>query len=294
MRQDVGISHLGLRYILGMEERPVILSIAGYDPSSGAGITADVKTAAALGCYAVTCITALTVQSTQGVFEVEPIRPQVVRETLYRLAEDVEIAGVRIGMLGSAEVAKVVTKFFRRYLHRNLVVDPVLWSSSGTALIDDHGMEFIRRWLLPLADVVTPNFSEASALAGEPPGELPGSWEEALPVLRQLAGKLHGLGSRVVVITGGHLPEANDFLSLCDSGTTVERVFPGGRIESRATHGTGCAFAAALTCGLAHGLSLPEAVQGAKNFVREAMTAAYPVGRGTGPLNHLFRLDTEK
>jgi len=273
-----------------MDSKPIILSIAGYDPSSGAGITADVKTAAALGCYAVTCVAALTVQSTQGVFEVEPVRPEVVRETLYRLAEDVEIAGVRIGMLGSAEVAKVVTKFFRRYLHRNLVVDPVLRSSSGAALLDQGGVEEVRKWLLPVADLVTPNMQEAAVLAGEAVDELPGSWEEALPVVRALAGKLHGLGCRGVVITGGHLAEANDYLSLRDSGGVVERVFPGSRIATRATHGTGCAFATAVCCGLARGRDVATAVGEAKEFVRQAMLAAYPVGKGSGPMNHLFRL----
>jgi len=277
-----------------MESRPILLSIAGYDPSSGAGITADVKTAAALGCYAVTCITALTVQSTQGVFEVEPVRPRVVQETLYRLAEDVELAGVRIGMLGSAEVAKVVTKFFRRYLHPNLVVDPVLRSSSGAALVDEQGIEFMRRWLLPVADVVTPNLQEALVLAGEPLGELPGSWEEALPVLRQLAGKLHELGCRAVVITGGHLREANDYLSIREGGGTTEQVFSGAHLDSRSTHGTGCAFATALACGLARNVPLPAAVGQAKEYVRQAISAAYRVGKGAGPMNHLFRLGTEK
>ncbi len=285
---------IDMRYILGMGARPVVLSIAGYDPSSGAGVTADVKTAAALGCYAVTCITAITVQSTQGVFEVEAVRPEVVRETLYRLSEDVEIAAVRIGMLGSAEVANVVIKFFRRYPHRNLVVDPVLRSSSGAALLDEGGVEVIRKWLLPLAEVVTPNFGEALVLAGEPPGELPGSWEEALPLARRLSGKLHDLGSRGVVMTGGHIVEANDYLSIRDSGGMSEQIFPGTRLESGATHGTGCAFATALACGLAHGRTLPQSVKEAKEFVRNAILAAYPVGKGVGPMNHLFRLDENR
>jgi hydroxymethylpyrimidine/phosphomethylpyrimidine kinase len=276
-----------------MGGRPVILSIAGYDPSSGAGITADIKTAAALDCYAVTCITALTVQSTQGVFEMEPVRPEMVRETLYRLAEDVEIAAVRIGMLGSAEVAKVVTKFFRRYLHRNIVLDPLLRSSSGAALTDNDGIQVIRKFLLPICDVVTPNVEEAAELVGVTPEFSWDSaeWEAALPEIRGLARRLHTLGSRAVVITGGHLPEANDYLSSSSETGAVERVFAGTRLDSRATHGTGCAFATALACGLAKGLSLPESAELAKDFVRKAITAAYPVGGGRGPMNHLFRLD---
>jgi hydroxymethylpyrimidine/phosphomethylpyrimidine kinase len=276
-----------------MGNRPIILSIAGYDPSSGAGITADVKTAAAMDCYAVTCVTALTVQSTQGVFQVAPVAPELVRETLYRLAEDVEIAAVRIGMLGSAEVAKVVAKFFRRYKHPNLVLDPVLRSSSGAALIAPEGVSYIRKWLLPVCDVITPNFDEAALLARVGPET---SWREdsagrALGALRVIAARLHDLGSKAVVITGGDLPEVVDFLSVRETARQRERVFDGHRVESPATHGTGCGFATAIACGLAQGRALETAVGEAKIFVRNAIAAAYPVGKGFGPMNHLFRMD---
>ena len=286
---------LGLRYIHPMAGKPVILSIAGYDPSSGAGVTADVKTAAAMGCYAVTCITALTVQSTRRVFGVESVRPEVIRETLSRLADDVELAAVRIGMLGSGEVAEVVAEFLGQLRPRNVVLDPVLRSSSGAELIDAKGIEFIHRLFLPFCDVITPNYYEANRLAGLEFGAIfaSHSYENALPEVRQVAAKLHDLGARAVVITGGHLPEANDFLSSRAADVTVEQVFPGSRIESEATHGTGCAFATALACGLARGFTLPMAVQKAKDFVRHAIVAAYQVGRGTGSMNHLFRLPSE-
>ena len=276
-----------------MDPRPVVLSIAGFDPSSGAGITADIKTAAALGCYAVTCISALTVQSTQGVFEVEPVRPEVVRQTLFRLADDVTIAAVRIGMLGSGAVAGVVAEFLGETKLPNVVLDPVLGSSSGMGLIDPLGLEVIRRRLLPLCDIVTPNIDEAAEMAGIGPitSSSPESWESTLPRLRGLAAKLHEMGCRSVVITGGHLPEANDYLSVQHTGGISEQVFPGERMESTATHGTGCAFATALVCGLAHGRILSEAVAEAKLYVRRAIAAAYPVGKGMGPMNHLFRVD---
>ncbi len=279
-----------------MASKPVILSIAGYDPSSGAGVTADVKTAAALGCYAVTCITALTVQSTQGVFGVEPVRPTVVRETLHRLAEDVEIAGVRIGMLGTGEVADVVAGFLREAKLTNVVVDPVLRSSSGAVLLNERGVEVVCDEILPLCRLITPNFDEAGVLVAGKSGKFPtpASWDAALPVLRILAGRLHDRGGRGVVITGGHLPEANDFLSLRGPEERFEQVFSGSRIESRATHGTGCAFATALACLLARGRDVATAVGEAKEFVRQAMLAAHPVGRGTGPMNHLFRLPPEE
>ena len=147
---------------------PVILSIAGYDPSSGAGVTADIKTAAAFGCYAVTCITALTVQTTQGVFEVELVRPGIVRETVSRLRQDFELAAVRIGMLGSGAVADEVASFLERERLPHLVLDPILRSSSGADLIDAGGLEVLRSLLLPLADLIIPNIDEAAFLAEVP------------------------------------------------------------------------------------------------------------------------------
>jgi len=255
-----------------MGNGPIILSIAGYDPSSGAGVTADVKTAAAMRCYAVTCITALTVQSTQGVFKAAPVAPELVRETLYRLAEDVEIAAVRIGMLGSAEIGEVVTEFLRRYKCPNVVLDPVLRSSSGTALAEPEAVDYIRKWLLPVCDVITPNLEEAATLAvvgpevnwREDPARGPGA-------LRMIAARLHKMGAPAVVITGGDSPEVVDYLSVCEDGGRRERVFSGEKLESRATHGTGCAFATAIACGLARRRDLETAVAEAKSFVRDAI-----------------------
>ena len=278
-----------------MASRPIILSIAGFDPSSGAGVTADVKTAAALGCYAVTCVTALTVQTTQGVFGMEPVRPETVRAILFHLAEDVRIAAVRIGMLGSGAVANVVAGFLRQATPKNVVLDPVLRSSSGAALIDADGVSVMRRELLPLSDVITPNVAEAAELAEMGGGTVPdtGAWEGTLR-LPGLAVGLHELGCRAVVITGGHSQEAIDYLSIRDGGETKEQVFFGTHLDSRSTHGTGCAFATALACELAHGRRLPDGVAKAKDYVRQAIAAAYPVGKGVGPTNHLFRLENQK
>ena len=289
---SVDVSGAGMGYILGMGTRPVVLSIAGLDPASGAGITADVKTAATLGCYAVTCATALTVQSTQGVYGVEPVGPELVRQTLSRLASDFTIAAVRIGMLGSGGVAAVVADFLSQTKPPNIVLDPVLRSSSGAELVDAAGFVVIRSRLLPLCDVITPNVDEAAELAGVGAQAISfaESWDRALPHLRRLAAELHLLGCRGVVITGGHLRETNDYLSVADGSRIREQVFPGVHLESPATHGTGCAFATALACGLARGHNLAEALQGAKDFVLTAMAAAYPLGKGVGPMNHLFRL----
>ena len=269
-----------------MGRPPVILSISGYDPSSGAGITADIKTAAAHNCYAVTCITALTVQSTQGVSESRPVDPEWVRRTLRVLAEDLEIAAVRVGMLGSGGVATAVADFLEETHLPNIVLDPIIRSSSGASLLDGPGQEILVRGLLPLCDVITPNVDEAAILAKAPPIAIDSSWEGALPHLRAIAERLRELGSRAVVITGGHLSAANDYLLYGGGGSVTEQVFPAARLESRATHGTGCAFATALACHLALGKPLPEAVRAAKEYVRKAIEAAYPLGRGVGPINH--------
>jgi hydroxymethylpyrimidine/phosphomethylpyrimidine kinase len=269
-----------------MKVPPVVLSIAGFDPSSGAGVTADIKNAFAHGCYAVTCVTALTVQSTQGVFGVQSLEPGLVARTLQALADDVEFAAVRIGMLSSRAVATIVAEFLEARKPRNVVLDTVLRSSSGADLLDEAGIEVLRRRLLPLADVITPNIEEAAELTGGQTVTTTAAWDELLPQIRAMAARLHSLGARAVVITGGHLAEANDFLSYQVEGRMQEKVFPGQHIGSRSTHGTGCAFATALACGLAQGKRLPEAVGAAKDYVSKAIAAAYPAGKGTGPVNH--------
>jgi hydroxymethylpyrimidine/phosphomethylpyrimidine kinase len=216
----------------------------------------------------------------------------LVRETLNRLADDIEVAAVRIGMLGSAEVAEVVTEFLRRYRFPNVVLDPVLRSSSGSALVEPDGVDYLRKWLLPICDVITPNLEEATVLAGVSHAKGLGedASDEPTEAFRTQAGRLHELGSRAVVITGGDLQQTTDYLSVREHGGQRERMFSGEKAESRATHGTGCAFATAIACGLALGQDLETAVADAKSFVRDAIASAYPVGKGTGPMNHLFRL----
>ncbi len=272
-----------------MPAPPVILSIAGYDPSSGAGITADIKTAAAFGCYAVTCITALTVQSSQGVFAVEPVSPTIVRETLIRLRQDFDITGVRIGMLGSSIVAAEVAGFLEAERLSNVVLDPVLRSSSGASLIDPPGLDLLRKRLLPQADLITPNRAEAASLAGADPPPPGSSWESAKPRILELAARLHGLGARGILITGGDLAEPVDFLSVQPrDGKHLVQEFGGEHLNSTSTHGTGCALATALACLLAGGTEISAAVAEAKKYVREAIRQAEPIGRGVGPIQHLY------
>jgi hydroxymethylpyrimidine/phosphomethylpyrimidine kinase len=275
-----------LRYSHAMKVPPIVLSIAGYDPSSGAGVTADVKTAAAQGCYAVTCITALTVQSSQGVLEMRPVEPDLVQRTTVTLAHDLDIAAVRVGMLGSAAVAKAVVNALGELDLPNIVVDPVLRSSSGTALLDGPGLQVLREDLLPLAEVVTPNVDEAAALAGVDPLPMESPSEDVLSWLSATAGRVRSLGSRAVVITCGHLKEPNDYVNYTQNRMLKEEILPGVHIRSGSTHGTGCAFATSIACQLALGKDILEAVRIAKDYVRRAIESAYPLGEGTGPINH--------
>jgi hydroxymethylpyrimidine/phosphomethylpyrimidine kinase len=265
---------------------PVVLSIAGFDPSSGAGVTADVKTIAAHGCYGVSCITALTVQSTAGVRRVEAVRPELVAETLQELNADMSIAAVRIGMLGSGKVAQAVADFVEKAEVGNIVLDPIMKSSSGSDLIDSGGARVVVERLLPLAMVVTPNADEAAALTGIAVTNL--------DQMRAAAIKLHAMGAPSVVVTGGHLEKAIDLLSFVSSRGVQQEVFKSDRQQSNSTHGTGCAFATAMSCHLACGRGLPEAVLLAKAYVAAAIAHAHPLGQGIGPVHHLYRMHQQR
>jgi hydroxymethylpyrimidine/phosphomethylpyrimidine kinase len=275
-----------------MRARPVVLTIAGFDPGSGAGITADLKTFAAHGTYGVACITALTVQSTLGVRAVEPLRGSLVRQTLDCLVEDVSLSGVKIGMLGSSGVADEVASFLTAQSgnieRARIVLDPVLRSTSGTPLIDENGVRIIRNELLKCVSWITPNIHELAILTGGYRGPLS---REQVPAaaaeLKRLAARL-GNDELNVVVTGGHLSQPDDFL-LTASG--AESWFPGEKIATTASHGTGCAFSSAMLCGLISGQGPEQAVAAAKAYVTEALRAAYPVGKGKGPMNHLFSFD---
>jgi hydroxymethylpyrimidine/phosphomethylpyrimidine kinase len=252
---------------------PVILTIAGYDPSAGAGVTADIKTISAHKCYGVSCITALTVQSTRGVKRVEPVEGRIITETLQELVNDIEIAAIKIGMLGSAEAARAVAAFLRRNKVAHVVLDPVIMSSSGAELLPKEGIQILREKMLDLTTVITPNIAEA--------GELTGKSVTGADQMKPAAVALHSLGARNVVITGGHLDPPVDLVS--QHGR--EPVFlVGSRILSTSTHGTGCAFSTSLACHLASGKGLLDAARAAKAYVESAIRNAPGIGKGNGPL----------
>ncbi len=280
------------------EKPPIVLTIAGFDPSSGAGVTADIKTVAAHGCYGVACITALTVQSTSGVKRVEAVDPALISDTLEELAADMEIAAVHIGMLGSAKVVKAVAEFLskapgarsgervQKARLPNIVLDPVLKSSSGKDLLDPAGTRLLVERLIPLADAVTPNVDEAAVLTGLK--------VQDLDEMKAASAKLHEMGASAVVITGGHLEKAIDLLSFTTPHGVEQEVFKAERQRSNSTHGTGCAFATAMACHLALDRGLAEAALLAKTYVTAAIANGHPLGRGIGPVHHLYRMTQQR
>jgi len=249
-------------------------------------VTADIKTIAAHGCYGVACVTALTVQSTAGVRRVRAVSPKLVAETLEELDSDIAISAVHVGMLGSGRVVQVVGDFLEKSQLPNVVLDPILKSSSGAGLLDSSGSRLLIRRLLPLCTVVTPNVDEAAALTGLA--------VTGLEQMRAAAAKLHAMGAANVVITGGHLEKAIDLLSFTSRRGIEQEVFKSDRLQSNSTHGTGCAFATAMSCHLARGRGLPEAVLLAKAYVAAAIANAHPLGQGVGPVHHLYRMEQQR
>ncbi len=275
------------------ERPPVVLTIAGFDPSSGAGVTADIKTIAAHGCYGVACITAMTVQSTAGVRRVEALDPALISETLQELTTDVPIAAIHIGMLGTGKIVRAVADFLTQSAGKaafsklpNVVLDPILKSSSGAEMLDAPGIKLLIEKLIPLADVLTPNVDEAAFLTGLKVTDL--------DEMRSAARKLHEIGSPALVITGGHLEKAIDLLSFTTKRGIEQEVFKAERQRSNSTHGTGCAFSTAMACHLALDRGLPEAALLAKTYVTAAIAAGHPLGRGTGPVHHLYRMQQQR
>jgi hydroxymethylpyrimidine/phosphomethylpyrimidine kinase len=280
------------------EKPPIVLTIAGFDPSSGAGVTADIKTIAAHACYGVACITAMTVQSTSGVKRVEMVDPALLSESLEELAADLDIAAVHIGMLGSGKMVKSVADFLSRERGSrsgnqrtkarlpNLVLDPILKSSSGAELLDASGTRLLIERLIPLADVLTPNVDEAAVLTG--------IQVKDLDDMKAASAKLHEMGASAVVITGGHLDKAIDLLSFTIKGGVEQEIFKAERQRSNSTHGTGCAFATAMACHLALDRGLAEAALLAKTYVTAAISYGHPLGRGIGPVHHLYRMSQQR
>ena len=261
---------------------PIVLTIAGFDPSAGAGVAADLKTFSVHNCYGVAAITALTVQSTQGVKSVHDTPASELRAQLDTLLEDVKIAAIKIGMLGHRGNAVVVGEFLDRAGVANVVLDPVMKSTSGNVdLVDAGGINYLAEELLKRATVVTPNIAEAEILSGIPIKDH--------AAMEAAARKIVERGARAVVVKGGHMEKAIDVLFDGNEVLTLG----GDHIKSENTHGSGCTFASAIAAQLACGRPLREAVLLAKAYVTKAIEKGFSIGKGPGPLDHFYRIHQE-
>ncbi len=276
----------------------IALSIAGLDPSGGAGIVADLKTFAAFGCYGAAALTSVTFQNTQGVFGAEHQTAESVRRQVAPIFDDFGVDAVKTGMLPTRGIIEEIASMASEFRFENFVVDPVVRSTSGFDLIDDAALGSLIKKLFPLATVITPNAGEAERIAGFP--------IKTHDDLVRAAKRMHEFGARAVLIKGGHLDfgfgigdfgfrestasadvgrrTAVDFLFI----DGVEHRFEADFVETTATHGTGCTLAAAIAAGLANGNSLNEAVDAAKRYVNAAIRTAPMIGKGNSPVNHLI------
>jgi len=279
----------------------ICLTIAGVDPSGGAGIIADIKTFSVFGCYAAAAVASLTFQNTQGVFGVENQTAETVRRQIEPILDDFEIDALKTGMLPTREIIQEVARIVKENNLKNFIVDPVVRSTSGFDLIDDEALKVLIEQLFPLSYIITPNIPEAERIAQMK--------IETFADIQKAARKMQSFGAENVLIKGGHISildfglpildlekkakvqspkskvrKAKDFLFIGDELHIFEADF----VETTATHGTGCTLAAAIAANLALGKSLTEAVGIAKKFVTEAIRSAPHIGKGNSPINQLI------
>lgn len=254
-----------------------ILTIAGSDPSGGAGIQADIKTITVHKMYAMSVITALTAQNTTGVYGINEIKPEFVEKQLDCIFQDIVPDAVKIGMAVNADIIAAISQKLIKYKAQNIVVDPVMISTSGNRLLQDRAVSALVKQLLPIASLITPNIPEAQVLSGLS--------ISSFSHIKQAAEAIFYTIHNPVLIKGGHLTEsADDFLY---TGTDFY-VIPGERIYNPNTHGTGCTLSSAIACNLAEGNSLLESVKRAKKYLAGALRSNLNLGHGSGPLNHMY------
>lgn len=253
-----------------------ILTIAGSDCSGGAGIQADIKTITAHGMYAMSAITALTAQNTKGVFDVDETSEEFVGSQLDCIFKDIFPDAVKIGMVSSIGIIKMICKKLKRYNARNIVVDPVMFSTSGHNLMSDDAMSTLKNELLPLADIITPNIFEAESLCGFKIENK----DDMLSAAKEISKTLDSY----ILIKGGHLKNSADDLLYFK---TDARWFNSERIDNPNNHGTGCTLSSAIACNLGNNLSMEESVKHAKAYITRALQAGLDLGAGSGPLNHM-------
>ena len=261
---------------------PRVLTIAGSDSGGGAGIQADLKTFAAHGVYGMSVVTAITAQNTRAVTAVEEVSTDLVMAQIDAVFDDIDVDAVKIGMLSSAAIVRAVASRLRHWQPNHVVLDPVMVAKSGDPLLRDDAVEALASELLPIATLVTPNLPEAERLTGVAIGQDSGS-DALIDAARSLAR--HGPS---VLIKGGH-GRGDEILDLLLDAEGVRR-FAHDRLDSMSTHGTGCTLSSAIAARLASGEGLRPAVRGAIDYLQGAISAAYPVGSGHGPVHHLYRI----
>ncbi|MGH9414920.1 MAG: bifunctional hydroxymethylpyrimidine kinase/phosphomethylpyrimidine kinase [Terriglobales bacterium] len=257
---------------------PLVLTVAGFDPTAGAGVLADIKAIAANQAYGLACISALTVQTTLGAQAYEPVEAALLERQLDALLSELTPHAAKIGMLGSRAAVAVVARQLEKHPIPWVVLDPVYHASSGAALMDSDGWEALRTLLIPRVTVMTPNLDETEALTGIRPVKA--------AEFEQAALKLSAMGPRYVIIKGGHSDRPSDVLYDGEKFITLTA----DRVRTPNTHGTGCTFSAALAANLANGKHVQDAVVLAKAYLTAALKQSYAIGPGPGPLNHLYRL----
>lgn len=262
-----------------------VLTIAGSDSGGGAGIQADIKTISALGCYASSAITAITVQNTVGIQAIHPVPVPIVKGQIKAVLDDIGADAIKIGMLQSEEIVHAIADTLRQYPIRNIVLDPVMVSTSGHRLIEEKAIQALCRELVPIARIITPNIPEAELLLGGRRLDSPTSLSEAA---RELSETL----SVSVLLKAGHLDMEHLIDYFCDIENHSVTELPSTRVHTRNTHGTGCTMSSALAALLVKGNSLTEAAHGAKRYIEQAIQAGanYEIGHGHGPVNHFFCL----
>jgi len=264
-----------------MSAPPVVLAVAGSDPSGGAGIQADLKTATTLGTYGAAAITSLTAQNTTGVSGIYPIPADFVARQYRSVVTDLDVRALKIGMLGTSDVVAALAESMREYPVPHVVLDPVMVAASGDRLVPNDVISAIRDQLLPLATMVTPNLAETAVLLDEPT-------PETVDQMMRAARRLLGFGSQTALVKGGHLHRGDSIDVLADE--TGAREFTAERVDTPNTHGTGCTLSSAIAAYLALGRDIPASVEGAKEYIGAALRSAagWRLGAGSGPVDHLW------
>lgn len=256
-----------------------VVTIAGSDCSGGAGIQADIKTITAHHLYAMSAITALTAQNTTGVYGVQEAEPTFLQKQLQCIFEDIYPDAIKVGMVSNADLIEIIAVELKKYQGKNIVVDPVMVSTSGSRLLEEDALNTLKEQLLPLADVITPNIPEAEILSGI-------SIQSAEDMV--IAGKaLSKMYKGAILVKGGHaLQDANDLLYVDGKAEW----FYGERIDNPNTHGTGCTLSSAIACNLAKGYSVQKSIENAKKYLSNALRMQLDLGKGSGPLNHMVEI----